>query len=220
MKSATKSLLMILVLVLAGSTAMADFTAYCTLDGYVAMGGMVFNTANGYLLPGNPDSPPTGPPQNMETFGYAFLKFDVGDLPSVAVSQAYLKLNVIALQDGMDWPATGTANLDVFAVTADVAGIDAGTSGTFRGSIAGVASDTLAVTGEGLIYLDVTDIVNGWISGDNFGLVLATPGGLMPRLHSSETTTGMAPMITNVPEPATMVLLGIGGIGAMLRRRR
>jgi hypothetical protein len=199
-------------------TASADFTADCTLDGYVAMGGMVFNNTNSYLLPSYPDSPPSGP---METFGYAFCKFDDADLPGTAVSDAYLQLDVIALQDGMSWPAAGTGSVGVFAVTADVAGINAGNAGTFRNSIADTATDSVSMAGAGLIYLDVTDIVNGWIAGgDNYGLVLASPGGLMPRLHASETTAGLAPVITSVPEPATMGLLACGAMGLISRRKR
>lgn len=208
---------LVVALVSAG-TASADFTADCTLDGYVAMGGMVVNTTNDYLLPGYPDSPPSGP---MQTFGYAFLKFDAADLPTEAVSEAYLQLDVIALQDGMSWPETGTGSVGVFAVTADVAGITGGTAGTFRDSIANIATDSVSMTGEGVIYLDVTDIVNGWIGGgDNYGLLLASPGGLMPRLHASETTAGLAPVITNVPEPATMGLLACGALGLISRRKR
>ncbi len=204
-----------------GAIAGADLQVDCTLDGYVAMGGMVCNTTNDYLLPGNQNSPPTGPPQNMETFGYAFLKFDPADLPGAAVDRAFLHLDVMALQDGMSWPAEGTASVGVFAVTADVAGINAGTAGAFLASIADTASDSVLMTGAGLISLDVTDIVNGWItSGDNYGLVLGSPGGLMPRLHSTETATGAAPVITDVPEPATLGLLGCGVVGFLFRRRK
>ncbi|MFP4053729.1 MAG: PEP-CTERM sorting domain-containing protein [Phycisphaerae bacterium] len=206
-----------LVALVSVGTVSADVIADCTYDGYVAMGGTVFQNSNNYLLPGNPDSAPEGP---MQTFGYAFCKFNTADLPTEAVSQAYLQLDVIALQDGMTWPATGTGNLGVFAVTADVAGIDADNAGTFRDSIADTATDSVSMTGEGLIYLDVTDIVNGWIDGDNDGLVLASPGGLMPRLHSSETTDGLAPVITSVPEPATMGLLACGALGLISRRKR
>ncbi|NBB95171.1 MAG: DNRLRE domain-containing protein [Planctomycetes bacterium] len=208
----------LMVALVSAGTASADVMADCTYDGYVAMGGMVTNTTNSYLLPGNPDSPPEG---SMQTFGYAFCKFDTTGLPTEAVTEAYLQLDVIALQDGMTWPATGTGNVGVFAVTADVAGINAGTAGTFRDSIADIATDSVSMTGEGLVYLDVTDIVNGWIAGgDNYGLVLASPGGLMPRLHASETTAGLAPVITNVPEPATMGLLACGALGLISRRKR
>lgn len=194
----------------------ADFTADCIYDGYVAMGGMVYNTSNSYLLPGNPDSPPQG---SMETFGYAFLKFDDADLPAAAVDHAYLQLDVICLQDGMTWPVQGTGEVGAFAVTADVTTITGGTAGAFREHVAAVAADSISMTGEGLITLDVTEIVNDWIvSGDNYGLVLASPGGLMPRLHSSESTAGIAPLISSVPEPASVLLLGCAVVGLASRR--
>ncbi len=207
----------LMVALVSAGTASADVIADCTYDGYVAMGGMVVNTTNSYLLPGNPDSPPS---EEMQTFGYAFCKFDDPDLPTEEVTEAYLQLDVMALQDGMTYPAMGTGNVGVFAVTSDVESIAGGTAGTFRDSIADIATDSVSMTGEGLVYLDVTDIVNGWIGGDNDGLVLASPGGLMPRLHSSETTAGLAPVITSVPEPATMGLLACGALGLISRRKR
>lgn len=214
-------LLAIITVVTVGSVQ-ADFTADCIYDGYVAMGGMVTNTTNSYLLPGNPDS---APQDTMETFGYAFLKFDSADLPGSTVSQAFLQLDVMALQDGMSYPVSGTANLGVFAVSSDVTGISAGTADTFRDYISDVASDSLSITDAelGQITLNITDIVNEWItSGSNYGLVLTTPGGVMPRIYSSEATSGTAPVITSVPEPTTMALLtcGVAGIFARCRKRR
>jgi len=211
------------------SSARAD-QIDCTLDGYVAMGGMVWNTGNAYMLPGNPDSPPSGP---MATFGYGFLKFDAADLPAEALDpathQATLTMEVMALQDGMSYPVMGTGSVGAYAVTADVAGItDAATADSFRSSIADAAADSVSVTADTaesfseMISLDVTDIVNGWItSGNNYGLVLASPGGLILRTHATESTTGAAPVITTsaIPEPGTMMLLLLA-VGLLIGMRR
>jgi hypothetical protein len=205
-------------LALATGRASAD-TIDCVYDGYVAMGGMVFNTTNSYLLPSYPYSEASS---GMETFGYAFLKFDAADLPTSSVGQALLQLDVIALQSGMSWPVEGTGSVGVHAVTADVAGITSVTAASFRSNIAVAVTDSVSVTGEGLVSLDVTDIVNQWIaSGNNYGLVLTSPGGLMPRLHSAQTVSGAAPSISVVPEPATLGALTICGmVGVIARRRR
>jgi hypothetical protein len=223
-----KRLLVVMVAVagvLAMGSAANAATADCVLDGYAAMGGMIVNTTNGYLLPGDPAS---AAQSGMETFGYAFLKFDSADLPTLAVQSATLMLEVVAVQDGMAWPSAGTGSLYAYSVSSDVAGITAATAAAFRSSIAASASDSVSLVGSSvafaagtMISLDVTDIVNGWISsGNNTGLVLTNGGDLMLRLHSSESSAGADPMLTySVPEPATMALLAMGA-AAMLRRGR
>jgi hypothetical protein len=212
-------------------TATADTTVNCTYDGYVAMGGMVFNTTNSYLLPGSPDWEPQG---SMETFCYAFMSFDEAALPETTVQSATLALNVICLQDGMTYPVTDPAavgDVGAFAVTADVMGITGSTAGAFREHIADVPASLAELTSPGgdgffadgtLVELDVTSLVNEWItSGDNYGLVLACDDGYMLRLHSNDTTTGAAPVISLVvPEPGSLSMLAWAAFGLLWHRGR
>ena len=219
------------VVLSAAGAASADTIVDCAYDGYVAMGGMVCNTGNAYLLPGSPEWEPQG---TMETFGYAFLKFDAGDLPASAVQSATLQLEVISLQDGMTYPVTtpdAIGDVGVFAVTADVAGISAATANAFRANIAETATSVVQLTtpgGDGFfaagtaVSLDVTDVVNTWInSGNNYGLVLACIDGYILRLHSSDSTIGASPFIcVAVPEPGAMSLLICGALSVLTRRSR
>ena len=91
------------------------------------------------------------------------------------------------------------------------------------------AGDT---AGETKLVFDITaeiiDMING---GDNYGFVLLSTSPETYRTYSSDTVAGEGyataedyldhrPLITIVPEPATMSLLVLGGLGALIRRRR
>ncbi len=67
-----------------------------------------------------------------------------------------------------------------------------------------ITVDIIKVTGTGTLdyaglALDAASSANGWTLGDDGAGTL---------------------QVSNIPEPATMVLLGIGGIGVLIRRRR
>jgi len=209
------------------SSVFAD-TLACSVDGYSAMGGMIYYTdSNQYLLAGNPASPPSGA---METWGYAWLKF--GDLPTEAIGSATLILQSIAQTYGGMYqiPENAPVHLAVYAATSDVAALtnSSANQAAFRSSLIGAAPvDTVYVTGgNGFYELNVTSIVNGWIdSGNNYGLVIASLGNAIPRFHSRETLTGTAPTIVTsaVPEPGTAtlaaaVLVGLGFLRVFRRR--
>ena len=216
----------------AGSIAHAG-SVPCVLDGYAAMGGMVLNTSNNYLLGGDPNSEPTG---GMETWGYGWLKFDGSQLPDEAVSSAVLQLQSITQESGgMFTPpeaVSGGISVNIYSVTDDVATItNAATAGSFRSSFSTLIDTATVTGGDGVYEWDVTDLVNQWIAGPSgdgsFGLVF-TATDAIPKFHASETTTGAAPVIqftaANVPEPSTLVLAltacGLFGAGSLLRRSR
>ncbi|MCD4825726.1 MAG: DNRLRE domain-containing protein [Phycisphaerae bacterium] len=75
---------------------------------------------------------------------------------------------------------------------------------------------------------DITSLVQDWYDGTstNYGMLIYSPtyANSHTAFYSSDeaTETTLRPKldITYTPEPATMTLLGLGGIGLLIRRRR
>lgn len=97
----------------------------------------------------------------------------------------------------------------------------------------GMGQFTTVADGDARYTMDITDIVKAWYDEANYGLVLMldenSGGDSNPYWRPSESTgmdgardvtTGLAFHIWYAPEPATMGLLAIGGIAALLRRKR
>ena len=194
-----------------------------TVDGYVAMGGMIVNTTNEYLLAGNPESEPVG---TMTTWGFAFIGFD--NLPSQQVAQATLMLQSIPQTSGM-WPAPedSPVNVEVHLSSLDLTQFNAGQADSVRADLIADEASTITLVsgGNGFYEWDITAVMNAWISGDGsvpFGLFLASDGDAIPKFHSSATTTGAGPALscTVIPEPTTLAMLGLGVVGLLSRRKR
>lgn len=86
------------------------------------------------------------------------------------------------------------------------------------------ADATASPTTAGTVYFDVTDVVNGWLAdpSSNFGFGLVVTSGQSVELGASSDflpSGSIAPVLTTVPEPASMLLLGVGAL-ALTRRRR
>ncbi|MBN1943281.1 MAG: DNRLRE domain-containing protein [Phycisphaerae bacterium] len=88
------------------------------------------------------------------------------------------------------------------------------------------ASATFGFSGTGWVEWDVTEIVKKWYAGtlDNEGFIVRQADDTHNRRvnFTMEEGGGNAPAleITYVPEPATMSLLALGGLGVLIRRKR
>lgn len=219
---------------LAGQRVSAE-TITCTLDGYSAMGGMIYYTdASTYLLAGNPTSEPQG---EMETWGFAWLKFDSAELPNEPVASATLTLRSIAqTYAGMyEVPdVQGAVDVGVYNAASDVAALanNSGAIAALHAAMTASATSPVAVVsvaGGNVDYAwDVTALVNQWITGaaSNHGLIVATLGSPIPRFCSMENAGGGVATLSfsAVPEPSSLLLAAVGliavGASRFFRRRK
>ncbi len=213
------------------SAAVALSLGTCTNTGYTFMGGwMVYQTppsTKDYFMTSN--SPVAG-----TYWGFGWLKF--GDLPTSVVDKAWLSLDYYR---DMTAPPTPGDPVDVaiYAVDADVAGITAANVADFKDHhIVGSAVATYTFTELGIGCWEITDIVNDWITGDNYGLAVIgwddvpQPPVQTHNLYFAGLPGGgggaFAPTLATdcVPEPGTIALLCSGGLVllwlAFQRRKR
>lgn len=141
----------------------------------------------------------------------------------------YIVLNFPMVDVASHWfdPNTFAATLDVYFEYAS-----AGTKLLFHHSGAGAATihqdhtygtvvTTFTQAGPGWASFDVTSAVATALDNDWDWVAFAfhrQEDGYSAVARTSEYE-GFAPSLTVVPEPATMALLGVGGIAALLRRR-
>jgi hypothetical protein len=160
--------------------------------------------------------------------------FDVSGLSGV--ESATLNLYVVNRGTSSSVPLTARALTLVWDESLSVADFDAG--GSMEGvwsssgeiisgfSTEGEASFNAELTTGEWITIDVTDIVANWVngtvgSGDAGILVKGGVWNAHTAFGSLDTEGDFAPFLSvTVPEPATMGLLVLGGIGALIRRRR
>jgi hypothetical protein len=98
-----------------------------------------------------------------------------------------------------------------------------------------VIADTVVSTSGQWYSLDITSLVQNWVNGtqSNFGLILVSGDPTGADTSGENGNTGIYDIpssegaanqpyleITAIPEPVTMSLLAVGGIAALLRRRK
>ncbi len=201
-------------------TASADYP--CTLTGYAYMGGTGFNISEqSYFIAG----PMTYMFNGTDMWGFAFIKFDT--IGTEEVQSAYLvvdllKVGSMYLEDASE---TYPGKLDIYSPgDTDVASLatvsDAATlHTTLKASSSPIVSD-FTMTANGTYAIDITDIYNAWVRGDqaNNGLVLMSDsensgasnasnlGPVGTKYAGLNGTLGTMPYITfSAPESAPTV---------------
>ena len=228
-----KTIMLLVIALLVGTMAtagpaMADIIGDCSLTGYTFMGGgIAYTNANGkdYLL-----AQPLVE-ESQDYWGYGWLKFE--NLSTETVASAYLAVDVLGSgsMNIEDLSATNVGDLSIYSPgTTDVD--DLGSDSTLRSTLQSTLSsddgslfldsDT-NMTSNGLYYLDITDLYNGWVTGDadNNGLVLVSDIGI--KMAGIGSTEGTTPYITTsaVPVPGAVWLMITGLLGTVgLRRKR
>ena len=202
------SMLLAIVAVVIGliSHVNAGVVADCTLTKYNAMGSG-WGGATDYSMVGS---------YTGFTPSYTVLKFDISGLTE-QVDPVYLKVDTY-IGDGMGGMFGVASAENPLTVSARAVSSDVSTWDSLQESdIDTTAVGSLVISDDGYYYFDVTSIVNAWISsGNNYGLALAvdecTSGNSFSYLYGIGNSAGDAPVLTTVPEPATLALLGLGSL--------
>lgn len=189
--------------------------------GYTAMGGSVMGNPLGYITQETGDKdyvllqPLDGGVNGPSLWGYAWMKFT--NLSTTTVDAAHLVLNQLP-GSGMGYSEPTAENPVTFYihnVTADVADITIDTavmSEFLNTHVLETPAITALITSPGVFTVDITDIYNSWVTGNNYGMVLSGAG----KFASIGNANGAAPYL--VPEPATLAILGLGGLLGLRKR--
>ena len=245
MKFATKSLLMVTVLVMAGSTAMADF-------GYRDKFAPGWESATGYTVQdwglhavggAEPAQPLTADNGYTNSYGAPTCVW------TTHTPQGFFAWSATAMGTHPAWVDEnygGMADMGAPQVCELTATVDPGDEngvlrvwveydwynyGNVSASIAGATDVTpasyydheIGMSGSNHEWYRTIKVFEFAENPDAAFDVVFTATGFAPMIDSFEISTAIGadiPPTMPVPEPATMALLGLGGIGVLMRRKR
>lgn len=157
---------------------------------------------------------------NMNDATFIFKKFTAADL-SGTITNAYLTITGIPNSDN-DGVANGGSFLDIYAVTTNWS------QGVAHSAIPGslVATADSANYIGGTMNVDVTAAVQAWAAAgtqNGFAFQSRLPNGNLQAwqndFNNLPSTMTLTIETASVPEPMTMALLALGGVGVLARRR-
>ena len=202
------------LIVLAASFANAAFDASCVETKYNAM-GTGWGSGSDYAMVGE---------YSGFSPSYAVMKFDVSDYTEAVSETVYLKIEKYSGTAGGMFAASTDSNPLTVGVRNALNDIS-GWSEYDSSNVSSILTDTSVLGDDGFYYFDVTDIVNQWItSGNNTGLVLGVEscpsGNSFSYIYGIGNADGAAPVLTSVPEPATIGVMSLGALITALKRKR
>ncbi len=212
------------------TSVQADIIGECTLTGYTFMGGGIAYTNDGtgtkdYFLA----QPLVFMSDGVNYWGYGWVKFNC--LESTPVASAYIVFDLLGVGAMSITPASESnpAILHLYDPgSIDVAGL--GDDESLRNQLQeNLTADgvepiaTITMTSNGTYSVDITDLYNSWVAGDNHGIVFAAPDeGTGSKYAGFGNADGNAPYISTIPipEPVSLFVLTSGILWLSVFRRR
>ena len=211
-------------------SSMATTIGECTLTGYTFMGGWGAHTNKDrdYFLA----DPLVYMDNGYNWWGYGWVKF--GNLEDTPVASAYIVFDLLGVGGMRKKPASESDPAILYlydpgSIDVEALGGNDDNAATLREQLQqdltapGVEPiATITMTSNGTYSVDIADLYNSWVAGDNHGVVFAAPdNGKASKYAGFNNANGNVPYISTVPVPEPISLLVLtSGIPWLLTLRK